>query len=284
MLNDSGFYREADEGVPDTQIDIIANSAGHYRLQRQERFETVRPDGRLDIQLLYVAKGSAVFTLDGLPVRLPQGHMVLYLPGDAQHYYYALEDAPDIYWVHFTGARAAQILAQAGLAKTGSYNVGEHGDYALLIQKIIRELQMKKHRFLDLSACYLMELIHHMSRHILQTHPAGASSHALIDRAMADFHQSYHAPIRIAAYAQSLNISCCWFIRSFKQRTGVTPQRYITQIRIHKAKALLSANYFSCAEIAAMVGYTNALYFSRIFKQETGVSPRAYRQQLDASP
>lgn len=279
MLNDSGYYREADSGIADIQNDIVVNSAGHYRLLRQERFETVRTFGRLDIQLLYIASGSAEFMLDGKLCRLAAGSMALYLPGDTQFYRYTLQDAPDVYWVHFTGVQAIKMLAEGGFDKTARYDVGVRSEYLLLIQKIIRELQLQKPRFLALAACYLQELIHHMARQIQEQSPTGASGHALIERAIADFHQSYNAPIRIADYAQSLNISCCWFIRSFRQRTGFTPQRYITQIRINRAKELLGNHRFTCSEVAQMVGYANALYFSRVFKQVAGVSPQAYKNQ-----
>ena len=70
-----------------------------------------------------------------------------------------------------------------------------------------------------------------------------------------------------------------WLIRCFRQRTGMTPQRYLTDIRLNQAKELLAASSLNVGEIAAVVGYENALYFSRIFRKYVGVSPREYRER-----
>ena len=74
-------------------------------------------------------------------------------------------------------------------------------------------------------------------------------------------------------------MSVCWFIRSFKRYTGVTPLQYITTIRINKAKELLKDSGYSIQEIGSLVGYDNQLYFSRMFKKQTGCSPSQYREK-----
>jgi len=59
----------------------------------------------------------------------------------------------------------------------------------------------------------------------------------------------------------------------------VPPMQYITSLRIAAAKGYLENSDKSIAEIAAAVGYENALYFSRIFKKRTGMTPSEYKQR-----
>lgn len=276
MQNISGFYQEIPEGIYDTQYDICPNSAGHYRIIQIKQFETTRINGRVDFQMIYIAKGKGHFVIDKEPVIGQEGSMILYFPGDYQSYTYYIQDSPDIYWIHFTGSKAIDILTQAGFPKTGIYNLGTRNEYPLLFNKIIKEMQIQKTKFLELSTLYLSELITLMSRHYEEkpNHKMGSSKH--IEQAMEYFHRSYASNISIKDYANQCNMSCCWFIRSFRAYAGLTPQAYLTNIRITKAKELLNNHNFNISEIGEMVGYDNPFYFSRIFKQSTGIAPSYY--------
>lgn len=85
--------------------------------------------------------------------------------------------------------------------------------------------------------------------------------------------------IEIEDYAKSRHMSCCWFIRCFKQQMGVPPLKYLTQIRINRARELLTGTDYTISEISEIAGYNNPLYFSKLFKKQTGVSPKAYRER-----
>ena len=280
MINDSGYYYTDEGGSADMQYDILVNSAGHYKLITQQCFETTRPSGRQDYQLLYIAKGSAFFQMEGKLHQVGEGHMILYHPGDSQYYRYELVHQPDVYWVHFTGNQAESLLSQAGFGKSGIYHTGPQSEFVLLIQNMIQELQVKKSRYLPITNLYMKELIELTARYFSENENDSWDSTGFIEKAIVDFHQSYHLPLRVNEYAKKLNISSCWFIRCFKRYTGKTPQQYIMDIRINKAKELLYSSSFCCNEIAQSIGYADSLYFSRIFKQTVGVSPLAYRKKI----
>lgn len=114
-----------------------------------------------------------------------------------------------------------------------------------------------------------------MSRNLLQDSSCNSSRNLQIRQAIAAIHEDYRSPMSIAQYAQNLNMSICWFIRIFKQYTGLSPQQYIIRTRMIKARELLSASSYNVSEIAAMVGYDNPLYFSRLFKKTAGIFPQA---------
>ena len=67
--------------------------------------------------------------------------------------------------------------------------------------------------------------------------------------------------------------------RLFKQSTGLTPNDYLTEVRLNYAKKLLRENdklRYTITEIGAMSGFDCTDYFSRIFKKKTGKSPTEY--------
>lgn len=61
----------------------------------------------------------------------------------------------------------------------------------------------------------------------------------------------------------------------FKKVTGTSPNQYIINCRIMKAKELLSQN-ISVEKVCELVGYNNLSHFSRTFKRHIGYSPKKY--------
>ena len=92
MLNISGYLGPSSEiPIVDDRAPIVISSCGHFRLSREEYLITSRPAGRPDYQLLYIAGGTAHFWLKEKERVLPEGHTVLYRPGESQRYTYKAE-------------------------------------------------------------------------------------------------------------------------------------------------------------------------------------------------
>lgn len=69
------------------------------------------------------------------------------------------------------------------------------------------------------------------------------------------------------------------FRRLFQKRTGMSPQRYFTHLRMEHAGELLRATSLSTGVIARCVGFDDPHYFSRVFKKVMGITARACRKQ-----
>ena len=67
-----------------------------------------------------------------------------------------------------------------------------------------------------------------------------------------------------------------YFRKIFKEKYGISPQKYIVSLRIQNAAALISTGYYSLKEVAYMSGYSDYKYFSTEFKKQLGVSPSQY--------
>ena len=68
-----------------------------------------------------------------------------------------------------------------------------------------------------------------------------------------------------------------YFRKLFKKEMGISPLKYLTQIRISHAKRLLRLKHrsgMSIQEISWLSGFQDSLYFSRVFKKVTGVPPQ----------
>jgi len=67
--------------------------------------------------------------------------------------------------------------------------------------------------------------------------------------------------------------------RLFHELTGVTPNRFVIQVRVAKATQLLRMTDMPVAEIANELGYSDVYFFHRQFSKFAGSSPSRYRRQ-----
>jgi AraC-like DNA-binding protein len=69
------------------------------------------------------------------------------------------------------------------------------------------------------------------------------------------------------------------FDHAFLERTGFSPGRYYTRLRIAVACHLLREGECSVRLVSERVGYGDPLYFARLFRRETGCTPSAYQRE-----
>jgi two-component system response regulator YesN len=77
--------------------------------------------------------------------------------------------------------------------------------------------------------------------------------------------------------ASVTGMSPSYFAVVFKQVTGQTFNRYLTRLRINRAKDLLLYSDLRSYEIAEAVGYESASYFARVFRKVEGITPSDYK-------
>lgn len=93
-------------------------------------------------------------------------------------------------------------------------------------------------------------------------------------------HQRYKDNWSVESMAKYCKLSVGYFSHIFKKRMGVAPMRYLTELRVEKAKDLIATNTMYLSDIAPMVGFPDPLYFSRVFKKTTGIPPTEFQQSL----
>ena len=91
--------------------------------------------------------------------------------------------------------------------------------------------------------------------------------------------QNYNKRIKINELADYIGVNRSYLTSSFKKAMGCSPQEYLVNLRMDKAKSLLKKTDIPINAVASAVGYTDQLAFSKIFKQNFGLSPKAYREQ-----
>lgn len=104
-----------------------------------------------------------------------------------------------------------------------------------------------------------------------------AGKYRLIHRSVKYIEKNYaHQDLYTPALAAMSDIGETYYRNIFHEVFGTSPNRYIQEFRVSKAKELLTTGKYSVEEIAAATGFANASYFCKVFKSVTSLTPSEF--------
>lgn len=163
--------------------------------------------------------------------------------------------------------------------KANSYNQNlQH-----LINLFVQESQNKqvgyKHLLESLSTQIIIELLRSTGNNALgKMKRREVGTNLSILKVVEYLHDNYDQDFTNEELLNIANLSPYYFIRLFKKETGRTPQKYLVELKIDKAKELLSLSDYSVTEICFLCGFSEHSHFSKVFKKLTGSTPLRYRK------
>jgi len=99
----------------------------------------------------------------------------------------------------------------------------------------------------------------------------------LIEIQLNYINNNYSDPsISVEKLAKMTNISSVYFRKLFLRVMGVSPYKYVMQVRINEAKKLLKKNKYSVEAVSEMCGFASQYHFSYAFKKSEGIPPIQY--------
>jgi AraC family transcriptional regulator len=101
-------------------------------------------------------------------------------------------------------------------------------------------------------------------------------------RVLERMREDVSANLDLATLAAETGYSRAHFLRTFRAATGQTPHRYLLELRLEKARALMAGigRVTPLIDIAAECGFSSHAHLTAAFRSRFGVSPSAYRRNL----
>lgn len=90
--------------------------------------------------------------------------------------------------------------------------------------------------------------------------------------------------IEVGELARACALSRSHFARAFKCSTGLSPQDWIRQQRIARAKQLIRSTNLSLTRISLECGFWDQAHFCHIFTRSEGINPFAWRCRTLRAP
>ncbi len=101
-------------------------------------------------------------------------------------------------------------------------------------------------------------------------------NHVVIVNILEDLARDYNKNMGVNEYAIKYEMSPKYLSTLFKDEVGKNFIKYLTNIRIEKAKEMLLQGN-KVGDVSRNVGYNNYRYFTEIFKKTVGMSPNEFR-------
>ena len=114
---------------------------------------------------------------------------------------------------------------------------------------------------------------------MIEAAAARQSADTLTEEMMVFISEMLESPnLSSATVSEHFGMSESAFSHAFKKRTGGTFTKYVTDLKIQRAKSLLICTDLSVEAIADRLNYASASSFARMFKSETALTPTQYRR------
>ena len=231
-----------------------------------------------EIEMVYHLSGHGV-------TRLGDGREIPFAPGSAVLY------APNVLHDQVMEADGEELCVQIAVPQGIKYRP----QTALHVEKIASTafidavktlargfsgLSAAQQLILDLKAsAILMEVIQFACvHHDEKTLTVGERYIVMAERYIAEFFREIHSIGEIAA---KVGISQDYLRHLFKELRGKSLIRYLNEVRIERAKILLTHSIFPLKQISMLCGFSDEYYFSVVFRKITGVTADSYRRSGD---
>lgn len=239
--------------------------------------------------LIYVTEGCIYVTEDGDDYALGAGEL-LFLKSGVHHWgKRPIPKGTRWYFVHFNLEQAQDLPAFApDYEPLPQYQEERH---AVMLPKHLTglsgtELEQRICAFTDyvhgadpMKKWRINERLYQLLSDIAFFGQAPDAPQTLSDNICRYLTQHYQEPFLAEALERQFYLSYKRLAAVFKRDKGQSMQQFQTNVRMAQACHLLRSTLLSVGEIAARVGYADALYFSRLFHARQGMSPSEYRRQ-----
>lgn len=234
-----------------------------------------------EYQMLYTVEGEGQFESEstGGKVRIKEGDVFLLFPGEWHTYCPNPQTGWKQYWIGFKGKNMDDRVAAEFLsARRPVYHIGYSTQIISLYKDAMQAAMEEKAYMQQLLAGivnHLIGLMYALERNILLDKNAAHVN--MVMRAQQHIRESLESTLSIQDIAEMLGVSYSTLRKQFKEYTGLSPAIYQQDLKLQRAKELLTTTNLSIKEIAYRLNFDSPDYFSAKFKVKTGRKPSEMR-------
>lgn len=204
-----------------------------------------------------VSKGKYIYHQNGREIVSDPEHLI-YLPQGASYGLRCVEDDLS-YVIHFRAPLAETQLC--------NYTVENGAELVWRVQQIMGSNDPLR-RF---------SIMYDLLSVVASGQQSGQYAGRLIRDGVQYLQAHYQDPeLRIDDAAVCAGLSTVYFRKLFSEVYGISPIRFVRQLRMEKASRLLCELELSVEQIALVCGYKSVYSFSAAFRKQTGFSPTGF--------
>ncbi|TMV49037.1 helix-turn-helix domain-containing protein [Paenibacillus mesophilus] len=267
----------------------------------------VQEHGHEFVELVYVVRGAGMHIFEGTQYELSAGDVYIINPGETHAYTVASGEQMEIVNCLFMPSFIPDALLKELEISTSmdyfyvhpfmkpdirfNHHLNLHGQDAVnvlvLLDSMIRELGHRGPGYTTIIRLQLVELLVLLSRYYtLMRNRSTTPSPRQLEREITArriygyMERNYDKKITLESLAGLFNVGIRQLNRLMRQEFGRSIIDVLHEIRIERAKHLLTESDEKVITVATQVGYDDPSFFSRLFLRHVGCPPSQYRQGL----
>lgn len=230
--------------------------------------------------LVFISRGQGVFeSALSEPTIITAGTCFFLFPGVWHRYRPDPKSGWEEYWIGFKGTYPDQLMNKGFFSSDFPVvSPGLNDTLLTLFNRIldnVRSGAIGYHQVISGITLQLLGLVRALSQHKDIGQDVDEQS---VEAAKFYLRENLEGPLDMKQLIKELSISYSKFRKMFKQSTGQSPNQYHLNLRLEKARELLSTTNLNVTEVAYQLGFDSVFYFSKLFKKKNGVSPKSYRE------
>ena len=235
----------------------------------------------------YVTKGYGTFKFNGKVFNLKQGDIFILLKGMQVEYVASIDDPWEYYWIGFSGSNANEYLNRTSITNSCVANCEENSKIPQIILNMCEISKTYNPSRSD--DILLLKELYSLLYALIEEFPKpfeykDKELHTYIQDALNFINSNYMHSITVQEIADYVNLSRSYLYKMFIKNLGISPQRYLINLRMYKATLLLKGTKLPIGEVASSVGYSDSLLFSKTFSKHFSMSPLNYRNNQVNKP
>lgn len=265
-----------DELAPGDEYPTRGHADGYYF--NPEKGRTLN-----EYQMLYLVEGRGRFRSASVEeTSLRAGQLFLLFPGEWHSYCPEKNSSWKSYWIGFKGKNMDDRVKAGFLSKKHPiYHIGYSAEMVRLYKSALKTA-LDEHPYAQQTLAglvnHLLGLMYSLAQNKTLNNQYGHND--LINQAQLRIRESLEDDLTIQQIATELGMSYSNFRKLFKEYTGVSPALYQQDLRLQRAKELLTNTVMSVKQVAYQLRFESPDYFSSKFKIKTGMKPSDFREQM----
>lgn len=235
--------------------------------------------------IVFISKGEGILETEYTPpITLSEGSCFFLFPNVWHRYKPSTNTGWEEYWIGFRGTYPENLMQAPFFSPQNPFvNIGLRVPMLALFQRLLEMVQLSYPGYDKIIPGITLEILGLINNNSFQKNLEANPTQKLIQKALFLLQESIDEKVNVKKLAQQLPMGYSKFRKEFKKAVGKSPLEYQLELRLDKAKELLSSTTQTISEIAFQTGFDSVYYFSKFFKIKTGISPKYYRNGLNKS-
>ena len=258
----------------DSDLPLVIKGIGVQHNQEH----VCRPSGFPYYHWAHCTQGEGKLIIGGSVHKITEGMGFFFQPG-IPHEYYSVKEPWKIYWIIFDGSSLPQLLTPLNFGKWSILTISNFQAVHLLLKEISICLSSESPDKVIEASALLYQLLVKLKN---STHPGHKNENERYKKlapVISYMEKNYNRYISLEEMAEIIGVTPYHLCRLFKHTFHITPFKYLTRLRIQKAKELLvEAPDTNIKTVSEKVGYQDTSYFCTVFKTHEGMTPTEFKK------